>query len=121
MRRTNAYTTGQQRAMVPSPSARRASSHPRARLCSGASAHVALRRSRRWASMSNRARQHRRRPARLPPRTWPDELVRRLVKLAERDEVALTALRAEAAAAAGTFDLAAFRKELTSRLRVSGY
>src|SRR5438128_12626756 len=51
----------------------------------------------------------------------PDELVRRLLVLAERDEVALTALRAEAAAAAGTFDLAGFRKELTARLRVSGY
>ena len=41
MRRTNAYTTGQQRAMVPSPWARRASSHPRARSCSGASTNVA--------------------------------------------------------------------------------
>jgi tetratricopeptide (TPR) repeat protein len=51
----------------------------------------------------------------------PDELGRRLLLLAERDEVALTALRAEAAAAAGTFDLASFRKELTARLRVSGY
>lgn len=51
----------------------------------------------------------------------PAELARRLVALAQRDEVALTALRAEASAAAGTFDLAGFRKELTSRLRVSGY
>jgi tetratricopeptide (TPR) repeat protein len=51
----------------------------------------------------------------------PDELVRRLLALAERDEVASTALRAEAAAATGTFDLAAFRKELTARLRVSGF
>jgi len=51
----------------------------------------------------------------------PDELARRLLTLAGRDEVALTALRAEAAAAAGTFDLASFRKELTARLRVSGY
>lgn len=51
----------------------------------------------------------------------PDELVRRLLVLAERDEIALTALRAEVAAATGTFDLAAFRKELTARLRVSGY
>jgi hypothetical protein len=51
----------------------------------------------------------------------PDELVRRVVALAERDELALTALRAEAAAAAGTFDLAAFRKDLTARLRVPGY
>lgn len=51
----------------------------------------------------------------------PDELARRLLLLAERDDVALTALRAEAAAAAGTFDLASFRKELTARLRVSGY
>jgi tetratricopeptide (TPR) repeat protein len=50
-----------------------------------------------------------------------EELVRRLFALAERDEVALMALRAEAAAAAGTFDLAAFRKELTARLRVSGF
>lgn len=50
-----------------------------------------------------------------------DELARRLLVLAERDEIALTALRAEAAATAGTFDLASFRKELTARLRVSGY
>lgn len=50
-----------------------------------------------------------------------DELARRLLVLAGRDEVALTALHAEAAAAAGTFDLASFRKELTARLRVSGY
>lgn len=50
-----------------------------------------------------------------------EELVRRVLDLAERDEIALTALRAEAAVAAGTFELAAFRKELTARLRVSGY
>lgn len=50
-----------------------------------------------------------------------DQLVGRLLALAERDEVALATLRAEAAAAAGTFDLAGFRKELTARLRVSGY
>jgi uncharacterized Zn finger protein len=50
-----------------------------------------------------------------------DELVRRLVALSARDEVALMALRAEAAAAAGRFDLAAFRKELTARLRISGF
>lgn len=50
-----------------------------------------------------------------------DELADRLLLLAERDEVALTALRAEAAAAAGTFDLASFRKELTAALRVSGH
>jgi hypothetical protein len=49
------------------------------------------------------------------------DLERRLLALAARDEVAQTALRAEAAAAAGTFDLAAFRKELTARLRVSGF
>jgi tetratricopeptide (TPR) repeat protein len=50
-----------------------------------------------------------------------EELVRRVLALAERDEVALMALEAEAAAAAGTFDLRAFRKELTAQLRVSGY
>ena len=41
IRRTNAYTTGQHSAMVPSPSARRASSHLRTAACSGASANVA--------------------------------------------------------------------------------
>ncbi len=47
--------------------------------------------------------------------------MRRLLALAERDEVALMALRAEAAAATGRFDLAGFRKELTARLRISGF
>jgi uncharacterized Zn finger protein len=51
----------------------------------------------------------------------PEELVRRLLELADRDEAALTALHAEAAVAAGTFDLKAFRKVLTAELRVSGY
>lgn len=50
-----------------------------------------------------------------------EELVHRLLALAERDEAALTALRAEAAADAGTFDLAGFRKKLTARLRISGF
>jgi tetratricopeptide (TPR) repeat protein len=50
-----------------------------------------------------------------------EELVARLLALAERDEVALTALRAEEAAASGKFDLAAFRKELTARIRISGF
>jgi uncharacterized Zn finger protein len=50
-----------------------------------------------------------------------EQLVARLLALAERDEVALTALRAEQAAASGEFDLAAFRKELTARIRISGY
>lgn len=49
------------------------------------------------------------------------QLVDRLLALAERDEVALTALRAEQAAASGEFDLAAFRKELTARIRISGF
>jgi hypothetical protein len=48
-------------------------------------------------------------------------LVRRLLALTARDDVALMALQAEAAAALGTFDLGAFRKELTARLRVSGF
>jgi tetratricopeptide (TPR) repeat protein len=50
-----------------------------------------------------------------------EQLVARLLALAERDEVALTALRAEQAAASGEFDLAACRKELTARIRISGY
>jgi hypothetical protein len=50
-----------------------------------------------------------------------EQLVARLLALAERDEVALTALRAEEAAASGRFDLAAFRKELTARIRISGF
>ena len=50
-----------------------------------------------------------------------ERLVARLLALAETDEVAMTALRVEAEAASGEFDLAAFRKELTQRLRVSGY
>ena len=50
-----------------------------------------------------------------------EQLVERVLALTERDEVALTALRAEVAAASGAFDLAAFRKELTARLRVSGF
>ena len=50
-----------------------------------------------------------------------EQLVARLLALAERDEVALTALRAEEAAASGDFDLTAFRKELTARIRISGY
>ncbi len=50
-----------------------------------------------------------------------EQLVARLLALAERDEVALTALRAEQAAASGEFDLAAFRKELTARIRISGF
>jgi hypothetical protein len=48
-----------------------------------------------------------------------EQLVARLLALAERDEVALTALRAEEAAVSGAFDLAAFRKELTARIRIS--
>lgn len=50
-----------------------------------------------------------------------EQLLARLLALAGRDEVALTALRAEAAAASGEFDLAGFRKELTARLRISGF
>jgi uncharacterized Zn finger protein len=50
-----------------------------------------------------------------------EQLVARLVALAERDEVALTALHAEQAATSGEFDLAAFRKELTARIRISGF
>ena len=50
-----------------------------------------------------------------------EQLVSRLLALAERDEIALTALRVEAAAFSGDFDLAAFRKELTARLRISGF
>lgn len=50
-----------------------------------------------------------------------EQLVDRILALAAHDDVALTALRAEAAAASGEFDLAAFRKELTQRLRVSGF
>jgi tetratricopeptide (TPR) repeat protein len=50
-----------------------------------------------------------------------DELVGRLLAVTARDEVAVTALRTEAAAASGTFDLPEFRKELTARLRVSGF
>ena len=50
-----------------------------------------------------------------------EQLVDRLLALAERDEVALTAPRAEQAAASGEFDLAALRKELTARIRISGF
>lgn len=50
-----------------------------------------------------------------------DQLVDRLLAVAQRDEATETALRAEAAAAAGTFDLAAFKKELTARIRVPGF
>lgn len=50
-----------------------------------------------------------------------EQLVDRLLALAERDEVALTTLRAEVATAAGELDLVTFRKELTARLRIAGY
>jgi uncharacterized Zn finger protein len=50
-----------------------------------------------------------------------EQLVARLVALAERDEVVSTTLRAEQAAASGEFDLAAFRKELTARIRISDF
>jgi uncharacterized Zn finger protein len=50
-----------------------------------------------------------------------EQLVDRLLALASRDEVVSTSLRAQAAAAAGEFDLAGFRKELTARMRVSGF
>jgi uncharacterized Zn finger protein len=50
-----------------------------------------------------------------------EQLVDRLLAPGERDEVAVTALRAEKAAASGDLDLAAFRKELTARMRISGF
>jgi uncharacterized Zn finger protein len=50
-----------------------------------------------------------------------EQLVDRLLALAAHDEVASTALRTEVAAAAGEFDLAGFRKQLTARMRVSGF
>jgi hypothetical protein len=49
----------------------------------------------------------------------PEELVRRLVAIAERDEGLQLALVAEARAAAGILDLPALKKELTAMLRVS--
>lgn len=50
-----------------------------------------------------------------------EQLERRLLAIAARDEAALTALRAEAAAAAGGIDVAGLRKSLTAQLRVSGF